>query len=187
MRLLDPRDITRFDRTQRELHRFALFCYAVQGKSSAVMAPKVALLEGMVPGPFFQAVAQIDDAALRQHLVDVRLGCYAQRTKQLRRMADAIQGGLDLASAPLKALEGLMGLKSSRFFLLHSRPGVRVAVLDTHVLAWLRSLGVAAPKSTPTSATTYARLEALFLDLCDERGVNPATLDLQVWSDRARK
>lgn len=187
MRLLDPRDITRFDRSERELHRFALFCYAVQGKSSTVMVPKVVFLEASVPGPFFRGIAQIDDATLREKLVFVRLGCYAQRTKQLRGMAEAIQGGLDLASAPLKALEGLMGLKSSRFFLLHSRPGVRVAVLDTHVLAWLRSLGVAAPKSTPTSPTSYARLEALFLDLCDERGVDPATLDLQVWSDRARK
>lgn len=32
-------------------------------------------------------------------------------------------------------------MKTSRFFLLHSRENIKVAVLDTHIIKWLSHIG----------------------------------------------
>jgi thermostable 8-oxoguanine DNA glycosylase len=61
-----------------------------------------------------------------------------------------------------------------------------IAVLDTHVLAWLRSLGISAPKLSPTGKA-YARLERAIVEICRVTGVSPAQLDLAIWRERQRR
>jgi thermostable 8-oxoguanine DNA glycosylase len=79
----------------------------------------------------------------------------------------------------LEKIPGL-GLKTSRFFLLHSRKDQQVAVLDTHILRWMRSRGWKAPKATPP-LKKYKELEVAFLMECVWSGMTPATLDLFIW------
>lgn len=80
-----------------------------------------------------------------------------------------------------------MGLKTSRFFLVHSRPNVRVAVLDTHILQWMKDEGYDVPRQTPTNKKKYREIEDKFLAECDKRGVSPAQLDLEIWKSRNKK
>jgi hypothetical protein len=104
------------------------------------------------------------------------------RAGQYARIAAAFRGVLSLnlrtcTVADLEAVHGI-GPKTARMFLLHSRPAQRVAVLDTHILAWLAQCGVAdVPRSTPPAGKHYERLELAFLDLCDKAGADPASLE----------
>jgi hypothetical protein len=188
--IVHPHAVTDYNRTPDALACFILFAVAVAGKASKVQAPKVgafvAALRADLGVSHWNAltmIAAISDADLRARLEAVRLGQYTRITRTYRALAGL---GDDLSGVSLEALQAACGLKTSRFFLLHSRPGVRVAVLDTHILAWLREQGHAAPKSTPQSPASYARLERLFLRLCDEQGLSPAAFDLAIWSSRAK-
>jgi thermostable 8-oxoguanine DNA glycosylase len=70
---------------------------------------------------------------------------------------------------------------------MHSRPNQRIAVLDTHILHWLRDQGVAAPKTTPLKGSKkYKDLELTFLTLADKLGEDPAILDLRIWNEYSR-
>jgi thermostable 8-oxoguanine DNA glycosylase len=69
-----------------------------------------------------------------------------------------------------------------------TRPNVRHAVIDVHLLKFLSNyLGeYNIPASTPGNKKEYARLEKLYLDYVDEVGANPAELDLAIWKIYAR-
>lgn len=78
-----------------------------------------------------------------------------------------------------------VGEKTSRYFLLHSRRDCgRIAVLDTHILKYLRHLGHIVPKGLPKGAG-YARLEALVIAAADSAGMSMPDFDLAVWSHYA--
>lgn len=115
----------------------------------------------------------------------------AVRAGQYRRLALAFRGvvKLNLRSCTVDDLEAVHGIgpKTARMFLLHSRPKQWYAVLDTHILHWLKAEGVPnVPKSTPPTGKTYRRLESDFLARCDHMGVDPATLDLRIWNSRTK-
>jgi thermostable 8-oxoguanine DNA glycosylase len=108
------------------------------------------------------------------------------RTGNYTKLAACIRGlltaKLDLATcAPidLEAIHGI-GPKTSRFFILWTRPGAEYAALDVHVLRWLRLMGHDAPKATPTGAK-YAELERVFLVLAKSFGMTPRELDHAIW------
>jgi thermostable 8-oxoguanine DNA glycosylase len=69
--------------------------------------------------------------------------------------------------------------------LVHSRENARYACLDTHVLKYLRDIGIDAPKSTPTGKH-YTRLETIFLNLADDKQMTPAQFDLWIWNNYSR-
>jgi thermostable 8-oxoguanine DNA glycosylase len=86
----------------------------------------------------------------------------------------------------LLAIHGV-GNKTARFFLLHTRGG-DYAVLDTHILAWLRENGVEdAPKNTPTNTQKYKELEKKFRYLSRVKFpyLSDAQIDLLIWSDQS--
>jgi len=64
---------------------------------------------------------------------------------------------------------------------MHTRPNVRHAGLDTHLLKWLKSLGYKVPASTPTGKV-YKRLESVFLAIADALEMSAAELDLAIWN-----
>jgi thermostable 8-oxoguanine DNA glycosylase len=110
------------------------------------------------------------------------------RAGQYARIAAAFRGVLSLnlrtcTVADLEAVHGI-GPKTARMFLLHSRPAQRVAVLDTHILAWLRSAAWPTCRARRRRRASTTRLELAFLDLCDKAGADPASLDLTHWADR---
>ena len=164
-----------------------MFCVMVAGKNSHQQAAK---LDDMLsdryknPGcedmrPFEFVLHLIKSNLFEQWLRVHRVGQY-------RRIGGAFRGLVQydghMHAISLEQLESIYGIgkKSSRFYLLHSRLDQRLAVLDTHVLKFMRSLGYDVPKSTP-SGKQYNRIEKLFLFECDKRDMPPAVMDLEIW------
>lgn len=183
--VVDPLRITNYERTDAELEAFAMFAVIVAGKRSSVRASKLALF--LAPSP-----ADMSPLGYVRFLRERgRLRYMAQKNKlgQYGRIVPAFQSLSEipcLRSVSLGELENIHGIgpKTARFFLLHSRSGMRHAVLDTHILSWMREQGFDAPRVTP-NGRRYAELEQAFLRLCDEKGIGPADFDLEVWKERS--
>ena len=82
-----------------------------------------------------------------------------------------------------------VGMKTSRFFLLHSDTFYKdkIAILDTHILKFIKeNIDEKAPKSTPVIPLTYRYWEDMFLDWCEKNNKNVADFDLEVWKSYAR-
>ena len=79
----------------------------------------------------------------------------------------------------LEAIPGI-GPKTSRFFLLHTRPNQEIAVLDTWILKYLKNAGYNAPKATP-SGKKYLELEKNFLFEARKNNMKPADFDIYIW------
>ena len=79
----------------------------------------------------------------------------------------------------LEEIHGI-GPKTSRFFIMWTRPGANYAALDTHILKWLALRGHKVPKSTP-SGKKYKEIEKIFLREAAELGMSPQELDTIIW------
>ena len=182
--MIDPHAITDFERSDATLEEFALFVPAVAGKTASQIALALDRLLASAPAPTpFGVIRTLDQrGALTDAIRDARLGKWRSLTACYRALAsDAI----DLRACGVEDLEAIpaYGPKSARFFLLHTRPDQRVAVLDTHILAHLRALGHDVPRVTPTSGPGYRRVERLFLEHAESVGrTDLAAYDLEIWS-----
>ena len=125
----------------------------------------------------------IKEHELLPRLEKVLMGKYVLLTKGLTELATRLDVTRLEAVAGIPLLESFhgIGMKTSRMIILHSFPGVRCAVLDTHILTFLRSKGHQAPYNTPSSRRTYLELEQNFLYLADKEGKTPADLDAELW------
>ncbi len=97
---------------------------------------------------------------------------------------------IDLHTCSLDSLISIpgVGFKSAKMFLVHTRRDYRGAVLDVHILRYLREKGVRkVPRQAPSSPKSYARLERRILKDADALGMTPAEFDLFVWTQRAIK
>jgi endonuclease III len=162
MKPVTPERITDFHRSDSELQSFLIFAVAVAGKNADSVAPKVNRMladwkvEGLKVEPFTYLRIHHDkiDTIMREY----RMGPYDQR------MIPAMNGIIDLdlhtcTIADLEAIKGI-GPKTSRFFMLHSRPDQELIVLDVHILRYLkRRFRMKVPKSTP-SGKRYLAIEA---------------------------
>jgi hypothetical protein len=196
--MIDPRNITKYDRSADELQEFLLFAIVVAGKKSDVQAQKLDeflericstfyINEGQLPNDYFHALLWLGMKRIRSHLCEVRMGQYDRIT---RAFWEAAHLGPDLAMVSLRRLEEVKGIgpKTARFFLLHSRRDANCAVLDTHILKFLRNNDVPdVPPSTPQSAVIYERLEQKFLEFVAETRYTVAEYDLLIWKMFARK
>ena len=188
--LVDPHDITKYDRDKDELELVMLFWIAAAGKKAVTAARSLDSLmkDGRskfdTEGPFNIIVSYGDSLAesMRCH----GMGCYNNKSKSMLALAHS---GIELDSCSVEQLESIKGIgpKTARCFLIHSRRGERHAGLDTHVLKYMRDLGFDVPKSTP-NGKKYADLERAFLGLADASGLGVAEFDLRIWRDySARK
>jgi len=181
--MIDPENITKFDRTPLELEEFFLFGMFVCGKNAHVQAKKLEELR------IYMNVKRSWKAKIRGR-DDLYHALYACRVGQYGRLCEAMwfwkhKTRWDLATCTVEDLMDIPGVgpKTSRFFLLHSRPNQKLAVLDTHVLAWLRDRhSYSIPTSTP-GKRKYAELEKTFLYDCETLGKTPAELDLEIWTE----
>lgn len=182
-----------FNRTNYELQEYLLFCTVVAGKRAWIQAKKLDdwLNEfGKANENPFDTILRLDkeialDASIKKH----KLGQYTRLSLCFAQAAFRHSIGIvDLRTCTPETLEAIPGIgpKTSRFFISHSRPDQRFAVLDTHVLSWLRDQGYDAPKSTP-SGKKYADLEKIYLDYCDKNNLEPATLDAQIWNSKRKE
>ena len=128
----------------------------------------------------FECLYQLGNS-LREELEDLKTGQYTRIEKALARIIY-----LDPRTCSLEDLEAVPGIgpKTARWFLMRTRPGVRLAALDTHILKWLRGHGYDVPKNTPTGRR-YRHIEQIFLAECDRRDKTPAELDLEIWRSYA--
>jgi len=96
---------------------------------------------------------------------------------------------LNLRTCTLEDLLKIHGVgnKTARFFLLHTRAGCEYAVLDTHILKWMRNRGEDVPKSTPTNSKVYRELEKRFryLSRLAHPSLTDAQIDLLIWSEQS--
>lgn len=183
--MINPNDITHFDRTDEGLIEFWHFALFVRGKNADVQARKLARFHACLPASVFLSSPIVGSHDLLTALQEARSGQYYSLHKAILASHRAvIEEGIDfLRLGRPEDLESIPGVgpKTARYFILHSRPNARVAALDTHILRWLGHRGYEVPLATPSSSSTYRRLEDAFIHECDAVGRSPADMDLDIW------
>jgi len=183
--MIDPANITNFKRSLFELEEFLLFCIVAAGKNAKVQAAKLdAFLKpardlGHTPFMYVRTLNVI--GVLREHLEKHKLGQYNRLEQAFCTASQFYSVGLQYATtAGLEKIPGI-GPKTARFFLVHSQPGQQFAILDTHILRYMRDVhGIETPKTTP-SGQKYLKLEKQFLALVPT-GMSVAEFDLSIWN-----
>jgi len=175
-----PTAITNFNRTQDELETFWIFSILVAGKDSDTMSRKVGqLLSRRGELSPFQYLRE-NENTIHNLLVANKVGQYGRIERALRESLN-----LDLRTASVAELMNVFGVgaKSARFFVLHSRANCDCAVLDVHILRWMRKRGIETPEQTP-SGKKYLELERIFLALARAEFPNVpiAQVDLLIWA-----
>ena len=178
-----------YNRTREEQEEMLFFCVAVAGKTSRTVNPAVKrfFAERMHDESPFNYLRRLLDS--QQLLSQMRLHKLGQYTKLLKFSLHVTKERLDPTTAGLETLESIHGIgpKTARFFLLYTRPDQNIAVLDTHILAYLREQGYPAPKATPQNRAKYRELELLVLRLAREAGLSPVEFDDHIWNIRSKK
>lgn len=184
--MINPAEVTNYNRTQYELEEFILFCINVAGKKSAIEAPKLEVFIERAKDitkestPFNCIRKLIKLGRLNEIMHWAKLSPYAQRYNSYVAVAKI----KDLQSVTLNRLLQVpgIGLKTARFFLSHSREDFDEPMLDTHILRFLRDQGYAdAPKSTPSNENTYHYFANIFKNIARQLGKSVTDLDLEIW------
>lgn len=179
--IVEPTKITNHNRTTLELQWFWLFSLFVAGKNSDFAAGKIEALRWFMPDGAYP-INWLNANGVEEYLRKAKVGQYGRLTKAIEQSKD-----VDLRNSTLDRLLSIHGVgpKTVRFFLLHSRKDCNCAVLDTHVLKFLRDCGYsAAPKQTPANPKKYRLLEDIFLNICrlNYPTLSVAEVDLKIWT-----
>lgn len=195
--MINPYSITNYNRTLNEKQEFLLFCMVVAGKTAYIQAQK---LEDflisihtrlMMPdncSPFQIIKSAHQHGILLQELQKAKLGQYNKLFKGFKYIIDNTINLDECKPNDLEKIPGV-GMKSSRFFLLHSFENYNnsLAILDTHILKFIKeNIDHRAPKSTPTITVTYKYWEDVFLYWCELNKKNVAEFDLEIWKSYAK-
>ena len=195
--MINPYQITNYDRSSSELEEFLLFCIVVAGKTAYIQAQK---LEDflvsvnkrlMMPeniNPFQTIKSAEQHGILFEEIKLAKLGQYKKIYSGFKYISDREYNLNRMTPKILEEIPGV-GMKTSRFFLLHSDTFYedRIAILDTHILKFIKeNIDDKAPKSTPVIPITYIFWEDMFLSWCRKNNKNVADFDLEVWKSYAR-
>ncbi len=185
--MVDPWNITDYNRSIAELEELLLFCVSVAGKTAGFIAAALDEFLAARPGksPFDKIRRLVRCGKLSAAIQASRLGKHARLTRAYAELAGS---SLDLATCTCEQLEAIHGIgpKTSRFFIVHTRAGEQLAVLDTHILRYMKSLGYQnIPASTPTGKR-YLQIERDFIALAEREGRDIAEFDLWIWRQYAR-
>ena len=195
--MINPYQITKYDRSSSELEEFLLFCIVVAGKTAYIQAQK---LEDflvsvnkrlMMPeniNPFQTIKSAEQHGILFEEIKLAKLGQYKKIYSGFKYISDREYNLSRMTPKILEEIPGV-GMKTSRFFLLHSDTFYKdkIAILDTHILKFIKeNIDDRAPKSTPVIPLTYRFWESMFLTWCLENKKNVADFDLEVWKSFAR-
>jgi hypothetical protein len=195
--MIEPTNITNYNRTQAELEEFLMFAILVAGKTAKTQAEKLdwflrtSRILKVSPFQWLRYIVYFEDDLLMASHFSERLKVF--KLGQYKRIEKAFRGILQfegrLDTVTLEELESVAGIgpKTSRFFLLHSRPDQKFAVLDTHILKYMKERGYEGiPKATPSDKKKYRKVEDDFLYECRILKKNPADLDLEIWKTYAK-
>jgi hypothetical protein len=194
--MIDPSNVTNTARSDHELEEFLLFCVSVAGKNADQQAGKLErFLGGRRP---FAYIRRIGEGGLEARLREVRLGKYSLLGRSFRELSHS---GADLRACGWEELTRFpgIGIKTAKFFVLHSRPGEMHGVLDTHVLSWMSERWApagrgapAVPRHSPQDPRAYRFWETVFFGMVSARHHRPpgpaavdwARFDLDLWKER---
>jgi thermostable 8-oxoguanine DNA glycosylase len=194
---VDPYNITNYDRTKDELECFLLFCIVVAGKTAYIQARKLdefltsinkRLMMPEHVNPFQSLKSAEQHGILMEEILKAKLGQYKKIYNGFKYITEHEYDLTRMTPDLLERIPGV-GMKTSRFFLLHSDKNYKdiIAILDTHILKFIKeNIDDRAPKSTPTIRVTYKYWEDLFLYWCQCNNKNVADFDLEVWKSYAR-
>lgn len=174
------------ERSIEEIEYLFLLAIVVAGKQGRTQRAKLDQLLSPKAGqsPLAYVKALWEGGTLEDSLRSVGMGQY---NRLMKCLGAYFERQIDLKTCSVDDLEAIPGIgpKTARFFLAYTRPGYRCAVLDVHILAFLREHGVDAPRHTPQNREKYKELEQKYLALADELDVDPTQLDDYVWQQRA--
>lgn len=185
---LNPIQITNHNCSVDELELHILFWICAAGKKGPTSAKSLGNMLSDWSGSFtspFSIVKRIErHAVLADQLKKFGIGCNNDKAGYFRNI---IAANLDLRTCSVEDLESVKGIgpKTSRCFLLHSRPDQQVAGLDRHMLRFLKSKGHDVPEQTP-SEKTYKKLQKLVLNYVSESKMTPEAFDLMVWREYSK-
>jgi hypothetical protein len=203
--MVDPFNITAYDRTTPQLQELLLFCVFVAGKPARRTAAQLEeFLAGQQHRPFAYVRDCISKRCLRRKLEKYGFGQYTRLLQSLKELTSA---RLNLSTATVEDLTAIHGIgaKTAAFFITHSRPPVSIEVdeviLDTHNMKhivknaeWLVGNGhlsmqqaMRIPKNTPGSRTSYRLFSECYRALVrrDSPNGTMADYDLRVWKSYA--
>jgi thermostable 8-oxoguanine DNA glycosylase len=195
--MINPYNITDYSRKRGELEEFLLFCIVVAGKTAYIQAQKLEdFLKSvntrlMLPestSPFQSLKSAEQHGILFEEIKKAKLGQYKKIYSGFKFITQTDYNLSKMTPQILEKIPGV-GMKSSRFFLLHSDTFYKdkIAILDTHILKFIKeNIDDRAPKSTPVIPLTYRFWEDMFLSWCRENNKNVADFDLEVWKSYAR-
>jgi thermostable 8-oxoguanine DNA glycosylase len=194
--MITPSKITNYHRKRYELEEFLLFCVLCAGKSSEIQARKLEEFLGETTQHKctpFEIIRWWTDRELLWHMKRAKLGKYKLMGDSFRRLTSAHslplldnwETSVQAKRVWLASYPGI-GLKTASLFLLHSVEGCKMAVLDTHLLKYLRKLYPKArvPKASPQCPHKYRQIEDMWLGYCYRNDRDPATYDLEIWNNK---
>ncbi len=174
MKMINYTDNTEITKLQTKL----IFSILVAGKSAKFAENKLnRLFYDIDKTPFEYINELIKYNVLEEKLKFIKSGAYK---KLMTCLPEVIK--LDVKNCDINELEAIKGIgpKTSRFFLMWGRGEDGYAVLDTHVLKWLRNLGYTVTKTTP-HRYKYKEIENYFLEEAKKRNISPKELDSHIW------
>jgi len=195
--MINPYSITNYNRTVPELEEFILFCIVVAGKTAYIQARKLdefllsVKARLMMPeqvSPFQIIKSAEQHGILFEEIKKAKLGQYKKINSAFKYISEKEYNLVRMTPKILEEIPGV-GMKTSRFFLLHSDIFYKdkIAILDTHILKFIKeNIDERAPKSTPVIPITYKYWEDIFLHWCETNNKNVADFDLEVWKSYAR-
>ena len=187
--MINPKHITNFGLDRRQLQEYIIFWIAVAGKPAKTIAPRIDAvlthgyrwLNHRGPRVPFKIVTELRWRLLRSFLKEHGIGCHGGKASA---MIDVASAGFDLKTCTRDELISIKGIsfKTANCFIMHSRKDARCAAFDTHLLKFMRAMGVDnVPDETPQTLRQHERLEKKFLAISDGVGLAPADFDLITW------
>jgi len=206
--MVEPTICTDYRRTTAELEEFLLFSISVAGKTASQISTALERFFNFADQIIMQQVKTYDVKILMteknkyntpfkaiKRLIEIeelentiKISSLGQHNKLKKSFTELVKSNLDLKNCTVDELEKIHGIgpKTSRFFILHTRPKQKLAVLDTHILKYIKQYIADTPKTTP-SKKRYNELEQWFIKHCETLKVDIAEYDLQIWNSYARK
>jgi hypothetical protein len=205
--MIDPIKITNFNLNDAELEEHILFWVCAAGKNGVTAAkcldnfnklsrkyiiddirldtylwrkPKFYNLYDIKNASMFDLIKSIKHSELPRFMASAGIGCFNQKARTFLELAES---NLNLKTCSVDDLEKIKGIgpKTSRCFIMHSRPNQRLAGLDVHILRFLKDKGYNVPKATPTGKK-YKIIEQWFLKEADAADMDTADFDLMIWN-----
>lgn len=186
--------------TTKSLEQALIYSCIVAGKSAKFADAVMARMLADVKHSQFDTLIEFlrwahADCAMDYYVKHWRTGNYGKLSRCFSEIALALSPyapdfqsknpkRLNLRTCTVADLEAIHGIgpKTSRMLMGFTRPRERHAILDVHILRWLRANGHPdAPKSTPSPGKIYDYWQVIFIAIADRLHMTPRELDREIW------